>query len=127
VRNIVLASFIPALLYVFGDSIILMAGIFYFHLHLHELTTLVMLSFIFNSQFRVLTVRERKHFWSSMPGRGLLISSASAILGIALIGYFGFLVPSLSLTVVLSVLAFSAFMAFCIDFPKCYLFKKYGL
>jgi H+-transporting ATPase len=86
-----------------------------------------MLTFIINSQFRVLIVRERKHFWSSLPGKGLLLSSTTAILGIALISIFGIFVPSLNLLLVLVVLGFSALVTFGIDFPKYYLFKKFGL
>ncbi|MCK9425712.1 MAG: plasma-membrane proton-efflux P-type ATPase [Ignavibacteriaceae bacterium] len=127
VKNIILASLIPALFYVLGDIVVVLIGFHYFHLQWKELTTLVMLSFIFNSQFRVLIVRERKHFWSSLPGKGLLISSTSAIVGIALIALFGILVPSLSLFIVLTVLGLSALFALGIDFPKYYLFKKFGL
>ena len=127
VRNIILASLVPALFYVMGDIIVILIGINYFHLQWNELTSLVMLSFIFNSQFKVLIVRERKHFWSSLPGKGLLISSTSAIIGIALISLFGILVPSLNLFIVLSVLGLSALFTLGIDFPKYYLFKKFGL
>ena len=127
VRNIILASLIPALLYVFEDIIVILIGLNLFHLQWHELTSLVMLSFIFNSQFRVLIVRERKHFWSSLPGKGVIISSTMAIIGISLIVIFGFLVPSLNLNLVISVLGLSALMAIVIDFPKYYLFKKFGL
>jgi len=127
VKNIVLASFIPAIFYILEDIIIILTGIKYFHLHWNELTSLVMLSFIINSQFRVLIVRERKHFWSSLPGKGLLLSSMSAITGIALISIFGIFVPSLNLLIVLAVIGFSALVTFGIDFPKYYLFKKFGL
>jgi len=127
VKNIILASFIPAMIYVLEDIIVILTGINYFRLQWNELTTLVMLCFIINSQFRVLIVRERKHFWSSVPGKGLLMSSASAIIGIALVGFFGILVPSLDLFIVLSVLGISALFTFCIDFPKYYMFKKFGL
>ena len=47
-------------------------------------TTLIMLGLIINSQFRILIVREIKHIRSSLPGKGLHVSSASAIIGIAL-------------------------------------------
>jgi H+-transporting ATPase len=72
-------------------------------------------------------VRERKHFWSSLPGKGLLISTTSAIIGIALISLLGILVSSLNLSIVLSVLGLSALFTFGIDFPKYYLFKKFDL
>jgi H+-transporting ATPase len=127
IKNIIIASCFPALLFVLGDIIIILLSKNYYHLHWPELTSVVMLSFIFNSQFRVLIVRERKHFWSSLPGKGLLISSTSAIIGIALISFFGILVPSLNLFVVLSVLGLSAIITIGIDFPKYLLFKKFGL
>ncbi len=127
VKNIIVASLLPALLYVLGDIIVILIGINYFHLQWNELTSLIMLSFIFNSQFRVLIMRERKHFWSSLPGKGLLISSTSAIIGIALITLFGILIPSLNLLIILSVLGLSALFTLGIDFPKYYMFKKFGL
>ena len=127
VRNIFMASVIPAIFYVAEDVVIIFTGIKYLHLQWNELTSLVMLTFIINSQFRVLIVRERKHFWSSLPGKGLLLSSTTAIIGIALISIFGIFVPSLNLLLVLAVLGFSALVTFGIDFPKYYLFKKFGL
>ena len=126
-KNVLLASLIPALLYVLEDIVIVLLGIHVFHLQWPELTSLVMLTFIINSQFRVMIVRERKHFWSSLPGKGLLISGSSAITGISVISLFGILVPSLSPLVVISVLILSALFSFGIDFPKCYLFKKFEL
>jgi len=126
-KNIMLASLVPALFYVVGDFIVTLIGINFFHLQWNELTTLVMLSFILNSQFRVLIVRERKHFWSSLPGKGLLISTSSAIIGIVMIGTLGILVPSLNLSIALTVLGLSALFTACIDFPKYYVFKKLKL
>jgi H+-transporting ATPase len=127
VKNNILASLIPALFYVLVDVVLILIGKYYFHLRWNELTTLVMLSLIFNSQFRVLIVRERGHFWSSLPGKGLLISSTAAIIGFALISIFGILIPQLNLSIVLTILGFSALFTLGIDFPKSYLFKKIGL
>ncbi len=127
VKNNILASLVPALLYVFGDVIAILAGRNYFHLQWPELTTLVMLMLIFNSQLRVLIVRERRHFWSSRPGKGLMISCAAAIIGFAVITVSGVLVPPLKLSIVLTLLGLSAFLTLGIDFPKYYLFRKFGL
>ena len=127
VKNNILASIIPALSYVLEDVIVILICKSYFHLQLDEITTLVMLSLIFNSQFRVLIVRERRHFWSSLPSKGLLISSTAAIIGFALVAILGILVPPLNLLTVLTVFGFSALFTVCIDFPKYYLFKKFGL
>ncbi len=127
VKNNILASLIPALFYILGDVMVILMATTYFHVQWDELTTLVMLILIFNSQFRVLIVRERRHFWSSPPGKGLIISSTLTIVGFVLVGVFGILVPPLNLFIVLTSLGFSVLFTLGIDFPKYYLFKKIGL
>lgn len=127
VKNITLASLIPGILLVVEGLIVIFIGINYFHLEGERLRTMVMLNLIFNSQFRVLIVRERRHFWSSLPGRELLILSTATIIGFALLGIYGIFVPSLTLHQVLMVLGFSALFTLCIDFPKYYLFRKFEL
>ncbi len=127
VKKIILASLIPGMLLVAGDMIVILTGIKYFHLEWEKLRTLVMLNLVFNSQFRVLIVRERRHFWSSRPGRELLILSATTIIGFVLLGVYGVFVPSLTLFQVLAVLGFSALVTLAIDFPKFYVFRRFEL
>ena len=127
VKNITLASLIPGILLVVEGLIVIFIGINYFHLEGERLRTMVMLNLIFNSQFRVLIVRERRHFWSSIPGRELLILSMATIIGFALLGLYGVFVPSLTLNQVLMVLGFSTLFTLGIDFPKYYLFRRFGL
>jgi len=127
VRNITLASLVPGTLLVVEGILVILIGMNYFHLEWEKLRTLVMLNLIFNSQFRVLIVRERRHFWSSLPGRELMILSATTITGFALLGVYGIFVPSLTVNQVLAILGFSALFTLAIDFPKYYLFKQFGL
>ncbi|MDA8171869.1 MAG: plasma-membrane proton-efflux P-type ATPase [Nitrospiraceae bacterium] len=127
VRNITLASIIPGMLFIMGDAIVIFTATRYFQLDWEKLRTIVMLNLIFNSQFRVLIVRERRHFWSSRPGRELLILSAATIISFALLGIYGVLVPSVPFHLALIVLAFSAFFTLLIDFPKYWLFRKFEL
>jgi H+-transporting ATPase len=127
VKNITLASLVPGMLLVVEGMLVILTGMKYFHLEWEKLRTLVMLNLIFNSQFRVLIVRERRHFWSSLPGRELLILSAATITGFALLGIYGVFVPSLTLNQVLAVLGFSVLFTLGIDFPKYYLFRRFGL
>jgi len=127
VKNITLASLIPGLLLVVEGLIVILIGIEYFELEWKKLRTLVMLNLVFNSQFRVLIVRERRHFWSSLPGRELLILSAATILGFVLLGVYGTFAPSLTIWQVFSVLGLSMFFTLVIDFPKYYAFRKFGL
>ena len=127
VKNITLASLIPGMLLVVEGLIVIFIGMNYFHLEWKRLRTLVMLNLIFNSQFRVLIVRERRHFWSSVPGWELLLLSTATIIGFTLLGIYGIFVPSLSIYQVLIVFGFSMIFTLGIDFPKYYLFRRFGL
>jgi H+-transporting ATPase len=127
VRNITLASLGPGMLLIAEGLLVIYVGKNYFHLEWEQLRAVVMLNLIFNSQFRVLIVRERRHFWSSMPGRELIILSIASIIGFALLGIYGIFIPSLAPYLVLTVLGFSAVFTLGIDFPKYYVFRKFGL
>ena len=127
VKNITLASLVPGMLLVVEGMLVILMGTNYFHLEWEKLRTLVMLNLIFNSQFRVLIVRERRHFWSSLPGRELLILSTATIIGFGLIAIYGLFVPALTSYQVLTVLIFSAVFTLGIDFPKFYIFRRFKL
>jgi H+-transporting ATPase len=127
VKSIIQASIVPGLLLVLEGLLVILISLNYFHLEWEKLRTLVMMNLVFNSQFRVLIVRERRHFWSSLPGRELLILSSSTIIGFALLGIYGIFVPSVTPYQVFVVLVFSILFTLGIDFPKFYLFRKFGL
>jgi len=127
VRNITLASLAPGILLAAAELATVFAGIRYFRLDFERLRALVLLNMIFNSQFRVLVVRERNHFWSSRPGNTLLILSALTIAAFTLLGVSGLLFPPLMPREVLAVLAFSMACLAAIDFPKHIIFKRFGL
>jgi H+-transporting ATPase len=82
---------------------------------------------IFTSQFRVYIVRERKYFWSSLPGRELAISTIAALVVFSLLGVYGLIIPALSPYQVFFVLGYSALFTLAIDFPKYEAFKKFRL
>ncbi len=127
VKNITLASLVPGMLLIVEDLLVILMGLNYFHLEWERLRTLVMLNLVFNSQFRVLIVRERRHFWSSFPSRELIILSAATLIGFALLGIYGIFVPSVTPYQVVAVLGFSVLFTLGIDFPKYYLFRRFGL
>ncbi len=128
VKNITLASLFIAGILIIEDLIIITIMRKYFHpLPLSELTAIVLLSFVFNSQLRVLVVRERRHFWSSMPGKTLFILSMVTIVLFGLLGYYGLIIPSVPLEQIAIILGFSLTFAFIVDFPKYYLFRYFKL
>jgi H+-transporting ATPase len=127
VRNITFASLIVGVLLVGEGAIALFVGSHYFNLAFDQLRTFIMLALIFTSQFRVYIVRERRFFWSSRPGRELLIATVAAIVVFALLGVYGLIVPPVTPLQMLFVLGFSALFTFAIDYPKRLAFKKFAL
>jgi H+-transporting ATPase len=127
VRNITLASLVVGALLVIQGAIALFIGSQYFHLELEQLRTFMVLTLIFSSQFRVYIVRERRHFWSSRPGRELFITTIGAIILFALLGVYGHVVTALTPTQVLFILVFSAVFTLAVDYPKYFAFRKCGL
>jgi len=86
-----------------------------------------MLMLVFTSQFRPYIARERRRCWSSRPGRELLVATVATVLGFALLGVYGIIVPPLPAYEVLFILVFSGVLTFSLDFPKYYVFRKLGL
>jgi len=127
VRKITLASLVIGTLLVLEGAIAVLIGVDYFGLTWGPLQSFVMLMLVVTSQFRVLIVRERRRCWSSQPGRVLLIASAATVVGFALLGIYGVIVPQLTVYEVLFILGFSAAFTFALDFPKFYVFRKLGL
>jgi H+-transporting ATPase len=127
VKNITLASLVLGVFLVVEGAIVVIIGISYFHLEMEGLRTLMMLNLVFVSQFRVYIVRERKHFWSSKPGRELLVSTVATTVAFALLGVYGIIIPSLALYQVLLVLGFSALFTLGLDPVKYHVFRRFGL
>ena len=127
VRNITFASLVIGALLVGEGAIALFVGSHYFNLAFDQLCTFVMLTLIFTSQFRVYIVRERRYFWSSRPGRELLIATLGAIIMFALLGVYGLIIPPVTPLQMLFVLGLSALFTFAIDYPKYLAFRKFGL
>ncbi len=127
VKNITLASLVIGALLVVEGAVIIFIGTGYYHMDLGTLQTFVLLTLVFTSQFRVLIVRERGHFWSSRPGWELMISSFATVIGFALLGIYGDVLPSITFDQVLLVLGVSGIFTLGVDFPKYYAFRKFGL
>jgi H+-transporting ATPase len=88
---------------------------------------LVLLLLVFTSELRVLIVRERKHFWSSMPGRDLILSSTLTTIAFVALGTIGVIIPSIPFYEVLLILGFALAVAPALDVPKYLAFRAFGL
>ena len=128
IKNITLASLVLGLLLVAQDGVTILIGQTYLGVQQDQLTTFVTLTLVFHSLLRVLIVRERRHFWSSRPGKELIVSITATIAGFSLLGIYGVIIPSISLPQLLFTLGFSAlFIFFIVDFIKYWAFKKFSL
>ncbi|MGB9736443.1 MAG: plasma-membrane proton-efflux P-type ATPase [bacterium] len=127
VKDITLASLVLGILLILETIFVMIIGKRYFHITDAEMQTLVLLNMVFASQFRILIVRERQHFWSSMPGRELLISTVATLILFVILGSVGWLMPAITFYKVILVLILSAVFTLLLDFPKYYVFKKFGL
>ena len=128
VKNLTLASLAVGSLMVIGGILAIVIGKIYFHLEGEKLQTFTMLTLVFYSQFRVYIVRERRHFWSSKPGKELIISIIATLVGFTLLGIYGIVIPSLSPYQVLFAIGFSALFTIGIIDPFKYrVFKKLQL
>jgi H+-transporting ATPase len=67
-----------------------------FHQSLSQTQTLVFLMLVFSGQMTVYVVRERNHFWSSLPSRSLLIASLSDLLVVSGLATLGLLMAPVS-------------------------------
>jgi H+-transporting ATPase len=126
-KSIVSSSMVLGILFAAEDLLIAYIGISHFHLAYGALCTLVMLSLVFNTQFRILTIRERGHFWDSRPSKKLLWISALTIIGFMFIVTCGNLVPVIAWNQVLILFLIGIASTFCIDFVKYGLFRKFHL
>ena len=127
IRNITASSLLLGLIFALEDLAVIYLGIHSFHLSFEKLQTLVLLTLVFNTQFRMLIVRERKHFWSSAPSRYLLTVNIITIIGFALLGTFGGFVPGLGVLPVLTLLGIILLLMPGIDLIKYCLFKHFRL
>ena len=57
----------------------------------------------------------------------MFVASMATVLGFAILGVYGIIVPPLTVYEVLFILVFSAVLTFGLDFPKYYVFRKLGL
>lgn len=127
IRNITSASLFLGIFFAIEDLLMIFIGLNVFHLSFERIQTLVMLSLVFNTQFRILTVRERRHIWSSFPNRNMLMINIAAIILFVLLGIFGIVIPSLPIMQVLTILGIAVLFMLIIDLIKYYLFRYFNV
>ena len=109
------------------STAVLAVGFFDLHLAIGPLRTLAFFTMIVDAQTTVYVVRERRWLWSSRPG-GWVFASSAADLGVgALVAVNGWLTPSLSVGVVVGLVAAAAVFALLLDVVKAPVFRRLGI
>ncbi len=103
------------------------AGRYWLHLPLAQLQTLIFLMLVFTGQGNVYLVRERRHFWQSMPSRWLLLASALDILIVGFLATKGILMAAISPALVAVLMLLVLSYLFAVDFMKIRIFQRFGL
>jgi H+-transporting ATPase len=99
-------------------------GKFWLGLDTAGLRSLTVVTLVFSGQAVLYVARERRHIWSSMPGRLLMASSVIDLAIISILAANGLLMQSLSVAVLAGVLAAAVAFAFLLDAVKSSLFHR---
>ena len=126
---------IPALIVIAGSmaTLMLVLSFFVFYyahdrllLPLGQLQTLIFVMLVFTGQGNVYLVRERNHFWSSVPSKWMIISSVLDILVVIICASNGMLMKAISLEWIAILFVLVAFYLFILDFLKVGIFGYFG-
>jgi H+-transporting ATPase len=105
VRKLVEAGLLLGSLILVFSLAVLGVGRFLLRLPLIQLQTVVFITLVFTGQATVYLVRERRHFWHSLPSRWMLLASLLDICAVTLLATLGILMAAIPLALVLAVLA----------------------
>ncbi len=122
-KGLIISSLLFGLLFAIEDLVIALIAVKLFNCTLEQLQTVMMFALVINTQMRIFIVRERRHFWSSMPSKILIIVSIITILLFVPMVVFDFIVPAISIYLVLATIGVAIISMFVIDFIKRILFK----
>jgi H+-transporting ATPase len=118
VANLVKVSLVLSLLIIAESFALLYLGIYVFHFTVDSgtLYTYAFEILFYSASLIVFNVRERRHFWNSMPSRTLSVATILSLAAVTAVTVFGIpgLVP-LPITVTLLVILFSALFTFVIN------------
>ena len=93
-------------------------------LSLPQLQTLVFVTLVFTGQGMIYLVRERRHFWNSVPSRWMILSSILDVSVVCLLSTRGILMASLPTAVIGSVILACVFYLVALDFLKVPILRR---
>ena len=99
----------------------------WFHLPTAQLQTLIFLMLVLTGQGNVYLVRERRHFWRSLPSRWLLLATTLDLLVVSLMAWRGILMAPIPLSLIGGLTLVVVAYLFVLDFIKITLFQHVRL
>lgn len=102
----------------------LAVGKFGLGLDIGTLRTLTVVTLVFSGQAVLYVARERRHLWSSRPGRWLVASSVVDVAIVSLLAVNGILMTALPVVVLAGMFVAAAAFAFVLDAVKILLFRR---
>lgn len=124
-RSITATSSTLGALFALEDLLIAALGSFALGLDTAAAQTLVMYALVVNSQVRVLTVRERGHFWESAPSTGMLVVAVVVTALFTALVLLGWIVPELPPAAVTATLSICVVGGLALDAAKTALFRRF--
>ncbi len=103
----------------------LATGKFLLHLDIDALRTLAVVTLVFSSQAVLYVVRERRHLWSSRPGKWLMASSCIDLGLVGVLALADIVVAPLPVAVLGGVFAAAVIFALVLDRAKLALFGRF--
>ncbi len=122
--KIALILALPVLLLSFG---FFYAAKILLHLPIEQLQTLMFVMLVFTGQANVYLVRERHHFWNSIPSRWMLIGTLLDIVLVSILATQGILLSAIPFILILIVLAVVVLYLFLVDRIKIKVFQTIHL
>jgi H+-transporting ATPase len=99
-------------------------GRYWLHLDIVSLRSFAVVTLVFSGQAVFYVSRERRHLWSSCPGRWLIASSVADITIISVLAVSGTLMKPLTIEILGGLLAAATAFAFVLDAVKVGLFRR---
>lgn len=126
IRPLVIGSLVLAVAWLLFSFGVYAIGRAVFRLPLDGLQTLVFVMLVLTGQANIYLVRERGHFWKSMPGRPLLISTLIDLLLVFVFASQGILMAPIDPVLLLGLLILTALYAVGLDVLKIQVFRRFA-
>ncbi len=116
-------SFILAIPVLLLSFLFFFAAIHLFHLPTAQMQTLMFVMLVFTGQANVYLVRERRHFWKSLPSRWMILGTTMDILVVSLLATQGWLMEAIPFSLVILSLVVILLYLPLVDSLKIYVFR----